>query len=705
MSIDDFQELLEARGCRRGAAAGSWTCPAHDDRTPSLSVSEGTGRRILVKCFAGCTVEQIVAALGLSLADLFAEVAPPATERTALQKAPPPEVLGEPASAQIAALKRTRRLRDGTTLDRVGAKLVSWQGQEWLAFPTIADGVWKCWALDRNGRPRFDEKGKWVRKNTGPVSLVISPALRERNGSAIPRLFDVEGESDLLAAVEAGLPYVVTGSGGASALAGHEAHREWLGGLHAGEVVVVRDLDKAGRDGVEKVAAWWLAQGVPVRVLDLPEALGAGGDLRDYLNGRAARGGVPASEPMGDAAALCTLADSAALREPEEPGIPGLVRLASVKPEQVEWLWPGRLPLGKVSILDGDPGLGKSTVTLDLAARVTTGQPLPDGSAGRLGGVVLTSAEDGLADTIVPRLQAAGADLERVRAFEATADHGLPTIPEGLGRIEAAIVEVGAVLVVIDPLMAVLGHDVNAHRDQDVRRALAPLAALAERKCAAVLVVRHLNKAAGSNALYRGGGSIGIAGAARSVLLVARDPDDESRRVLAHVKSNLGPLAPSLGFRLVADASSAAAAVEWTGPREVSAGALLAAPPDASERGAIDEACDFLREALAAGARPVREVQAEARAAGVHVATLRRARERLGVRVSKQGMKGGWAWRLPPEDAQAPLKMLNPETLSTFGPGEHLRSAPVAPPSASNAAGGPESTEPGNDEAEPELFK
>jgi RecA-family ATPase len=269
----------------------------------------------------------------------------------------------------------------------------------------------------------------------------------------------------------------------------------------------------------------------------------------------------------------------AAVRELFDPAAPGatVVCLADVRPERVEWLWASRIPLGKVTVLDGDPGLGKSTITLDLGARVSTGRPMPGETAALPpAGVVLLSAEDGLADTIRPRLDAAGADVSRIVALTAVSGEDgdrLPTLPQDLDRLEDTIQEHDAALVVVDVLMAYLSGDVNAHRDQDVRSVLARLAAMADRTRAAVIVLRHLNKATGGPAIYRGGGSIGISGAARSALVVGRDPDDESRLVLAVVKSNLAATAPSLAYRIVD--RSGVAAIDWEGASDLTASQLL----------------------------------------------------------------------------------------------------------------------------------
>jgi len=338
-------------------------------------------------------------------------------------------------------------------------------------------------------------------------------------------------------------------------------------------------------------------------------------------------------------------------KDPENVG----TLLSEVEPERVEWLWPGRIPKGKVSLIEGDPGTGKSALTMDLAARVSAGRELPDETPCEVAGVVLLSAEDGPADTIRPRLDAAGADSSKVLAlatlYDVEGQERLLSIPDDVPLIERGIERVGAGLVVIDPLVAFLPKNVDANKDQDVRRALAPLAMLAERTGAAVVVVRHLNKGTGGKALYRGGGSIGIIGAARSALLVAKDPEDDERRVLAAQKSNLSKPAPSLSFSLE-DTANGAARVVWRGESPLDAAQLLATPQDGEVRTAETEAKDFLRELLAAGPVPVEEVFEEARSAHIAEKTLRRAKTALSVtseREGETGKRGGgrWLWALP----------------------------------------------------------
>lgn len=348
------------------------------------------------------------------------------------------------------------------------------------------------------------------------------------------------------------------------------------------------------------------------------------------------------------------------------------VLLADVAPERVEWLWEGRIPKGKLTLVDGDPGLGKSNLTTDAAARITAGRPWPDGSPCEKGGVVLMNAEDGLADTIRPRVDAAGGDVSKVLALatvpEEDGEDRLLSIPEDLPIIERGIRQVEASLVVVDPFMAFLSGNANSHKDQDIRRALAPLAKLAERTGVAVVIVRHLNKATGGNALYRGGGSIGIIGAARSALLVAEDPEDESRRVLASLKHNLSEPAPSLAFSITT-AANGAARVEWKGETTFGAHDLLRAPVDDEEKSALSEAMDFLRDELGDGPMAAKSVQKNAHDARITDATLRRAKSALKVKSVKEG-DGSWSWHIPGKERHG--NVLNDAHASRDEQVEHL---------------------------------
>jgi RecA-family ATPase len=205
---------------------------------------------------------------------------------------------------------------------------------------------------------------------------------------------------------------------------------------------------------------------------------------------------------------------------------------------------------------------------------------------------------------------------------------------------------VTAKLVVIDPLMAYLPEETNSYRDQDVRRSLAPLAALAGELDVAVLVIRHLNKTSNNNPIYRGGGSIGIIGAARSGLMVAKDPDDDSRCILSVAKSNLAKLPASLAYEIRSNAVEVPY-INWLGSTQHTAVSLLANQADTTEdRSAVREAEDFLQEFLKTGPRKVADVFKAAKVAGTAEKTLRRAKAAIGVKARKAAMDDGWIWEL-----------------------------------------------------------
>ena len=332
------------------------------------------------------------------------------------------------------------------------------------------------------------------------------------------------------------------------------------------------------------------------------------------------------------------------------------IRGSEVTIRPVEWLCENTIPRGKVAVLDGNPGLGKSLITVDLAARVTTGRPMPDGSQGLEGDVVAISFEDDAKDTIVPRFLAAFGDGPRIHiadSVESPAFGRNPLeIPEHVDALEAYVTKWKAVLVVIDPLMAALGADVRSGIDHDIRRALMPLRSMAERTGAAVVLVRHLNKATKvTDPILRGGGSIGIIGAARAGLVVAKDPEDERQRILAVTKSNLGPDdRMALRYRVVTDDTYGVAAVDWLGRCDTSAEDLLRpAEPESGTGPALSEAVGLLSEYLAGGPRSAVEAKKYMHGTDVSGRTLDRAKKKLGVRTRRRmdGQTPEWWWELP----------------------------------------------------------
>lgn len=351
-----------------------------------------------------------------------------------------------------------------------------------------------------------------------------------------------------------------------------------------------------------------------------------------------------------------------------------LIELSTVEPEPLTWLWEGRLPTGKIVLIDGDPSVGKSTLGVELAAHVSTGKPWPDGTPCERGGVLILSAEDGLADTIRPRLDAAGGDptnvhaLTAVRAFDEDGVPGErpPTLAD-IDVIGAAVRETGALLVLIDVMMAFLPGKVDSHKDQDIRSVLSRLTKVGEATGCVFLLLRHLNKAAGGSPMYRGGGSIGIVGAARAAYLVGRDPDDPETRVLACVKSNLAREPESLTYRLEGPIDGVAHVV-WTGASVHSAAALLQTDrEDTDDRHEIDAWLADLLES-GNGTLDAKKIVKLARDAGYSTDQAKRAKKRLGVESKKNGMDGGWNWVLPKEGSTEGSEGGGTQSAAPFAP-------------------------------------
>jgi hypothetical protein len=367
---------------------------------------------------------------------------------------------------------------------------------------------------------------------------------------------------------------------------------------------------------------------------------------------------------------------------PKPPKRAVVQRMSDVQPRPLRWLWPGRLPFGKITILDGDPGLGKSLLTIWLAASITRGRALPGAEPQPPASVVMLNAEDDAGDTIRPRLEAAGADLSRVVQLTAV-DEGdeegeRPVmLPADFDAFEQTIVACEAALAVVDPFVAYLGGEVDATHDQDVRRCLARLKDIGQRTGCALLLVRHLNKVAGASAIYRGGGSIGIIGAARSGLLVAKHPEHEAQRVLAVTKSNLTRLAPALAYEVVDSVSFGQAVIRWQGEAIYSADELLS-PLARDEAPAVAAAAEFLRAELAAGRRPTHELLKAARAQNISQRALERAKGRLNIGVRKVGFgeDSRWYWSLAesPENRTHAPKAANDEPKALGGFDGGLRS-------------------------------
>jgi putative DNA primase/helicase len=336
-------------------------------------------------------------------------------------------------------------------------------------------------------------------------------------------------------------------------------------------------------------------------------------------------------------------------RQQKKPGAARVVCMADVPPVAVTWYWPGRIPEGKIALLIGDPGMGKTMLALDILARGTRGANAPDGSSMPAGDVVILTAEDGLADTIRPRLDAAGADVSRVWVIESVKAEGdaagkLFSLADDVGALEEVVSAKHARLVMIDPLDGYL-RGVDSHRNSEVRGVLAPLAAMLERTGATGLCVHHLNKDASTvNALYRAGGSLAFVAAARAVFGVAPDPDCEGRSLFLPVKLNIAAKPPGLGYRVTDQG------IAWdSDPVTIDAATAFGGPKKA-DSDLVSAAKDFLSEVLGEGV-PIAQVliDEEAVRRSVSRKSLQTAKKALGVKSKREGFGAGglWYWQLP----------------------------------------------------------
>lgn len=370
-----------------------------------------------------------------------------------------------------------------------------------------------------------------------------------------------------------------------------------------------------------------------------------------------ANGQAPPPEPP-DERTVAPVAPTLASGTTEAQMAPLDVTWASeVTPRQVRWLWRGRIPVGEVTLVVGRGGLGKTVaVGADLAAAVTRGDL--DGDLDGPGRVLVASAEDSREHTLVPRLMAADADLDCVGYLDDLA------IPGDVDRLAAAIRQHSARAVVIDPLNAYLGFDIDSHKDKDLRVALGPVAATAHATGCAVVAIGHVNKLRSGDAYALVSGSIAYYNGPRSVLVIAPDPEadegDQDARVLVHGKSNLSKPAAPMRFRMAtrwvetADGPSESPAVEWGDEAADLSHADALAGLDADERSAVEDAAEWLRDRLGKGAEPAKTVKAEARRAGHAPRTLQRAAKRLGVQSRRQGFGEPATWELPSDASRAP---------------------------------------------------
>lgn len=332
-----------------------------------------------------------------------------------------------------------------------------------------------------------------------------------------------------------------------------------------------------------------------------------------------------------------------------------LTRASDVTPIPIDWLWPGRIALGKLSIIAGDPGLGKSMLSVALASHITNGASWPvNGEPCPRGSVIMLSAEDDPADTIRPRLDAAGADVSKVFFLDMVTDvdHEGETfqrsfnISADLERLDSILAEAqDCRLITIDPISAYMGPGTDSHKNTDVRALLKPLADLAQKHAVSVVLISHLNKGAGA-AIYRTMGSLAFMAAARAGFIVVRDKEIAAKRLFLPLKNNLGDDRTGYSYQIGTD-QGGIPRIEWGNEIETVTADEVLSPIDQDEQPERASAAEFLREELKNGPVETKQLQKSARDAGHSWRTVIRAKEDIGIESEKRSFDKGWQWSIP----------------------------------------------------------
>ena len=329
-----------------------------------------------------------------------------------------------------------------------------------------------------------------------------------------------------------------------------------------------------------------------------------------------------------------------------------IVRMSEIKPCRMFWIWKPYIPMRKLTILRGDPGCGKTSFALQLAAIFSRGDIFPgqvkedicsENGHFQGGDVLFISAEDDLDDSIVPRLIAANADLDGVLSVDDSKFCGSLSFTDP--KFEALIKASNARLVIIDPIQAFIGAGVDGHRANEVRPVMSHLRYLARQYACAIVLIEHLNKNMGGKAIYRGLGSIDITAAARSILMLGSNEKDPTQKGVAHIKSNVGQLGNVIGFNITDDG------FKWDLDSTITKEAILgisSASNGENGQSTLDKACEFLQEVLKEDARTARDITIMAQQFNISKTTLQRAREKLGVETIRKGFGKGseYLWSL-----------------------------------------------------------
>jgi len=650
----------------RESGPGSWEsrCPAHNGSRKNLSVKRGDDGRSLVYCHhqPGCDPAAIVGALGMTMADLFpGDSADIRTGR----------------NCKAASVKSPRRAHPSPELAL--ARLIKEHGEPTTWWPYHdAEGfesfrVYRFDFPNSNGepakkyRPVHTMPEGWVLGDPpGPLPLYRLPELA---GAA--RVFVTEGEKTSEVAHDLGVVATTSAHGAKS------AHKTDWSPFAGKEVIILPDHDSEGERYADEICAI-LSRLDPrprVRIVRLKNLwrttaeIPEGGDLEQWLSEGVLEGWTD-EECRADLERRAIEAPEvdldtvkSAVSSPRSTQTPprraNLVCFSDITEEKWEWLWYPRLPLGTTILFAGAPKVGKTFVTLGIAAAVSRGSPLPLDDPRTAGSVIILSAEDDPAKTLKPRLRACGANMKKVHFLKSVLledeSETLPSLRADLEAIESAAKGLrDTKAIIIDPVSAYLD-GVDDHKYAEIRSLLFPLDHMARRLNAAIILVTHLNKSSARNAQQRVSGSIGYVAACRMNFLFAKDKDDPAnrRRLMLDNGCNITVEVPTLGYR-IAD-SGEGAQVEWEQePIAITADeAMTEQPPETTDENTeVGECRGWLKDALSKGPVPAEEVIAKGKAVGFSEKTMRRAKKLLDAKSERSGFhdEAAWKWVLPSKE-------------------------------------------------------
>lgn len=484
-------------------------CPCHNDSTQSLCISEDNGK-ILINCFAGCKPEDIIKAAGLSMRDLFQA----------------PQQSYRPPKPEQVTYNYSDRLRKIRFYPKFDEKKCKW----------IKSFYWQY----------KDNNGVWQNSRGG-----INPPLYRQNilnnAAANATVYIVEGEKDAdTMNSKINLPAVSAPDGASKDGGGKKWDKRFNALFKDLNVCIIPDNDEAGRNFASLVADELLPIAKSVKILDLCREwdISEKEDITDiYEREQPSKGKTIAQTVKFKIEAIkdCTTAYEKVI------DMSHYIKLSDVESKNTEWLWYPYIPLGKITLMTADPGTGKTFLALYLAAQVSTGRPFyGEGNYTAGQKVVYQTAEDGIADTIKPRLEPMRPNFENIYIYNEESE----SLSLSSDRVEKIMQDLHPALMIFDPLQAYLGADVDMHRANEVRPVLGRIGHLAEKYNCAVVFIMHNSKMSQNSALHRALGSIDIPAVARSMLILGKDPENSSRKIICHEKSSLAPNGKSIEFEI-----------------------------------------------------------------------------------------------------------------------------------------------------------